>query len=170
MSNFKTFINPAIFNAFNICPRQAWLMSRQMTADQESSYLGIGRLIDQSSFQRAKKKVYLADMGAMIDMVTRKDGKFYVAEIKKSSATLETGIFQLKYYLYLLHRKSITVKGLIKIPKEKKSMEVELREEDISLIEKKLDSLEIILCADLPPKAIRLKICPKCGHFEFCWS
>jgi CRISPR-associated exonuclease Cas4 len=170
MSNASKLVSPSIFNAFNICTRQAWLMSRQMSADQESSYLDIGRLIDESSFQRERKKVYLADMGAMIDMVTRKDGQFYVAEIKKSSATLGTGIFQLKYYLYLLHRKSITVKGLIKIPKEKKSLEVELTEDDIKLIEEKLDSLEAILKGDIPPKASRLKICPKCGHFEFCWA
>ena len=170
MNGTSKLTSPSIFNAFNICIRQAWLMSRQMTADQASSYLDIGRLIDETSFQREKKTVYLADMGAVIDMVTRKDGRFYVAEIKKSSATLETGIFQLKYYLYLLHRKSITVKGLIKIPKEKKSMEVELTEDDIKLIEEKLNSLEIILQNDIPPKAMRLKVCPKCGHFEFCWA
>lgn len=41
----------------------------------------------------------------MLDMLIRKDGVYYVAEIKKSSRTLETGIFQLKYYLYLLKRK-----------------------------------------------------------------
>lgn len=163
-------IAPSIFNAYNICPRQAWLMSRQMTADQENSFIDIGRLIDETSFEREKKKIYLADIGAMIDMVTKKDGTYFIAEIKKSSKTLNTGIFQLKYYLFLLRKKSITVKGIIKIPKEKKSIEVELTKEDSETIECKLKELEDILEKETSPQAKRLGVCPKCGHFEFCWS
>lgn len=163
-------IAPSIFNAFNICPRQAWLMSRQMTADQENSFIDIGRLIDETSFEREKKKIYLADIGAMIDMVTKKDGTYFIAEIKKSSKTLNTGIFQLKYYLFLLRKKSIIVKGIIKIPKEKKSIEVELTKEDSETIECKLKELGDILEKETSPQAKRLGVCPKCGHFEFCWS
>ena len=163
-------IAPSIFNAFNICPRQAWLMSRQMTADQENSFIDIGRLIDETSFEREKKKIYLADIGAMIDMVTKKDGTYFIAEIKKSSKTLPTGIFQLKYYLFLLKNKSIIVKGIIKIPKEKKSIEVELTEEDSETIECRLKELGNILNKKTSPQAKRLGVCPKCGHFEFCWS
>lgn len=163
-------IAPSIFNAFNICPRQAWLMSRQMTADQENSFIDIGRLIDETSFEREKKKIYLADIGAMIDMVTKKDGTYFIAEIKKSSGTLPTGIFQLKYYLFLLRKKSIMVKGIIKIPKEKKSIEVELTQDDCETIERKLKELGVILEQEKPPLAKWLGVCPKCGHLEFCWS
>lgn len=143
-------------------------MSRQLTADQENSYIDIGRLIDETSFEKEKKKIYLADIGAMIDMVTKKDGQYFIAEIKKSSNTLKSGIFQLQYYLFLLKKKSIIVKGIIKIPTEKKSVEVELDDETCRLIESKLEELEIILNNQTAPKAVWLKICPKCGHFEFC--
>ncbi len=163
-------IQPSIFNAFNICPRQAWLMSRQLTADQENSYIDIGRLIDETSFEKEKKKIYLADISAMIDMVTKKDGQYFIAEIKKSSATLKSGIFQLLYYLFLLKKKSIIVKGIIKIPKEKKSIVVELDDETCQIIESKLIELENILENQTTPKAEWLKVCPKCGHFEFCWA
>lgn len=170
--NLKTSFNtqPSIFNAYNICVRQAWLMSRQLSADQENSYIDIGKLIDETSFVKEKKKIYLADISAMIDMVTKKDGQYFIAEIKKSSATLKTGIFQLQYYLYLLKKKSIIVKGIIKIPNEKKSIEIELTDESIQSIETKLKQLEIILKQESPPKAKWLKVCPKCGHFEFCWA
>jgi CRISPR-associated exonuclease Cas4 len=114
-------IAPSIYNAFNICPRQAWLLSRQLTADQQNTYLDIGRLISEESFSREKKEIYIPDLAAKIDYVKKRDGEFFVAEVKKSSATMQSGIMQLKYYLYLLDKKGIQAKGLIKIPKEKKA-------------------------------------------------
>jgi len=163
-------IYPSLFNAYNICPRQAWLMSRQMTADQDNEFLDMGRLIDETTFEREKKKIYIADIGAIIDMVIKKDGSFMIAEIKKSSKTLKTGIVQLKYYLFLLKQKGLTTKGIIKIPKENKSIEIELTEEDIVKIQNTLKNIKKLLSNNTIPKAKELKICPKCGHFEFCWS
>ncbi len=145
-------------------------MSRNLTADQQSSYLEIGRLINDTTFLREKKKVFLADIHAIIDLVTKKDGEYLIGEIKKSSRTLNTGIFQLKYYLYLLKKKGFNFKGIIKIPKERKSIEVELTEDDISIINEKLKDAEKILKNQSPPEPKRIKYCSKCAHFEFCWS
>lgn len=163
-------IAPSIYNASNICPRQAWLMSRQLTADQQNTYLDIGRFISEDSFTREKKEIYIPDLAAKIDYVKSKDGQFFVAEVKKSSATMESGIEQLKYYLFLLHKKGIHAKGLIKIPKEKKSMEIELNEVDKKRIEKKLTDLQRILAQENPPPAKKIKRCKTCAHYEFCFS
>lgn len=163
-------IPPSIYNAFNICSRQAWLLSRQLTADQENTYLDIGRLISEESFSREKKEIYIPDLAAKIDYVKNKDGQFFVAEIKKSSATMQSGIEQLKYYLYLLEKKGIKAKGLIKIPKEKKSKEIELNDEDKKHIVEKLKCLEELLSQKEPPKPAKIKYCTKCAHYEFCFS
>lgn len=163
-------IPPSIFNAYNLCPRQAWLMSRNLTADQENLYIDIGRVIDKESFKREKKKIYLADENAVVDMVTKEDGRLFIAEIKKSSSTLKSGIFQLKYYLYLFKQRGLNFDGIIKIPKEKKSIKVELDNEDVELIESKLRNIEDLLSREKAPRPERLKICSKCGHNEFCWS
>lgn len=167
-TSFK--VSPSVFNAFNICHRQAWLMSRQLIADQENTYLDIGRLISETTFKREKKEVYLADINAVIDMITKKNGQYFVAEIKKSSSTLETGIFQLKYYLYLLKAKQINIKGIIKIPSEKKSQIVELQEDDITAIESILAEADKIISYESAPKPERVKWCSKCAHSEFCWA
>ncbi len=135
-------IPPSIYNAFLICPRQAWLMSRQMVADQEFTYLDIGRLISEESFSREKKEIYIPDLSAKIDMITLKDGKYFVAEIKKSSASMKSGIEQLKYYMYLLKLKGLEIKGMIKIPLEKKSLEITLNSSDIDNIEKKIREIK----------------------------
>jgi CRISPR-associated exonuclease Cas4 len=167
------YFPPSLFNAFNICQRQAWLMSRQLTADQHNEFLQIGKLIEETFYKREKKTIYLADIEAMIDMVIKKDGFYYIAEIKKSSRTLKSGIFQLKYYLYLLkNKKGIDAKGVIKIPKEKISKNVVLDNDDEHKIEKILSDMELVLFNNsIPPKPKNiLKICYKCAHFEFCWS
>ncbi len=163
-------IAPSIYNAFNICPRQAWLLSRQLTADQQNTYLDIGRLINGEFFSREKKEIYIPDLAAKIDYVKKRDGEFFVAEVKKSSATMQSGIVQLKYYLYLLDKKGIKAKGLIKIPKEKKSMEIELSEEDKKFILEKIKTLQDILKREEPPQVKKIKQCRKCAHYEFCFA
>jgi CRISPR-associated exonuclease Cas4 len=75
-----------------------------------------------------------------------------------------------KYYLYLLKQKGFSYKGIIKIPKERKSIEVELSENDMEEIKKKVELAKSIISSDEPPTLKRLKICSKCAHFEFCWS
>ena len=163
---------PSIFNAFNICNRQAWLMMRNLTADQDNAFLEIGRLIDEATFKRDKKRIYLADLEAMLDMVTKRDNVYYIAEIKKSSKTMESGIFQLKYYLYILKKKKgISAKGIIKIPKEKISKEIELEKEDEEKIESILKKMEQVLNSEYPPKILKSnRKCKMCAHYEFCWS
>ena len=76
-------ISPSIFNAYHICPRQAWLMHHQLTAEQENPYLEIGNLINIESYKREKKEIYLHDLSAVIDMVIRKNKRIFIAEIKK---------------------------------------------------------------------------------------
>jgi len=165
-----TLISPSIYNAFNICPRQAWLMSRQLTADQQNEFLIVGRLIDETTFAREKKKIYIPEFNAMIDLIIKEGKVVFIGEIKKSSRTLKTGIEQLKYYLYILKQKGIDAHGVIKIPKEKKSVKVELTLEDETTIKEKLQNLNKLLQQESPPKPKKIRFCSKCAHFEFCWS
>jgi len=165
----KMVFAPSVYNAFLICKREAWLMLRQMIADQENSYLDIGRLISEETFSREKKEIYIPDLSAKFDMITKRNGQYFVAEIKKSSASMKSGIEQLKYYMYLLRAKGIEIKGLIKIPNEKKNLEVVLNDLDIKFIEENLKNLEILSCEEFPPTAIKIKYCQKCAHYEFCF-
>ena len=145
-------------------------MRRQLTADQENTYLDIGRLIDDTTYEREKKKIYLADISAMVDMVAKKDGNFFIAEIKKSSKRLDNAVLQLKYYLYLLRKKSVFAKGMLKIPKEKKNVEVDLSDEDIQFIQESLTDIDITINKNTPPDIINKRVCGKCAHYEFCWA
>jgi len=163
-------IPPSIYNAFNICPRQAWLMSRQLTADQQNEFLIVGRLIDETTFAREKKKIYIPEFNAMIDLIIKEGKIVFIGEIKKSSRTLKTGIEQLKYYLYVIKQKGINAHGIIKIPKEKKSVKVELTSEDEITIKERLEKLNKLLQQEIPPEPKKIRFCSKCAHFEFCWG
>ncbi len=114
--------------------------------------MGIRILIDGATFKREKKKIYLAEFVAEIDLITQKNGSLFVAEIKKSSRTMASGIKQLKYYLYLLSIKGIKCKGIIKIPKEK------------------IDEIETLLSKENIPVPPKIPFCRKCLYFEFCWN
>src|SRR4030042_6144473 len=169
-SEHKNTTPPSIYNAFHIFSRQSWLMFRQLNADQRHTSLELGRLTDDTTYEREKKKIYLADVSAMVDMVTQKDGEVFIAEIKRSSKRIENAIKQLKYYLFLLRKKSVIVKGMLKIPKEKKSIEVELNDEDVRAIERNIDRILAELYKSAPPLRAAKKVCKKCAHLEFCWS
>jgi len=145
-------------------------MMRNLSADQYNEFIEIGRLIDEISFKDKKKKIYIPDLNAEIDFIMKKNGIVFIAEIKKSSKTLLTGINQLKYYLYLLRKKGIMARGIIKIPKEKITKEVNLSNRDTEFIEDTIACMRRNLYSNSVPEIVKKNICKKCAYFEFCWS
>ncbi|MGB9682795.1 MAG: Dna2/Cas4 domain-containing protein, partial [bacterium] len=60
-------ITGTIIQSYSICLRQTWLMSRQIIPDQDHPFIEIGRLIDNESYDRDRKKIELEDM--VIDLI-----------------------------------------------------------------------------------------------------
>jgi len=167
-NNFK--IPPSIFNAFEICKYQAWLMQHGIIADQHNSFIEIGRLLDDTTYKRDRKNIILAGFPAKIDIITKNNGDYLIVEVKKSSKSLDSAIWQLKYYLYILRKKDLIFKAKLKIPEERKNYNITLDKNDIVEIDRKLDKIKIIILQDLPPNKKRIKFCSACGHNEFCWA
>jgi CRISPR-associated exonuclease Cas4 len=163
-------VQPSLYNAYLICPRQAWLMYHCVDGDQMNEFLYIGRLLSEKTYKRKKHELILADLPAKIDMLESNHGDTFIAEIKKSSKMLGQAKQQLKYYLYLLHKKGYDFKGIIKIPQERYNEKVILTEQDKKNIKQDIEKLKKIIRKDKPPQAIRLPYCRKCSHFEFCFS
>lgn len=163
-------IAPSIFNAYLSCKREAWLMHRQLTGDQDNLFLAMGRFISETTYTEGKKEIYLPDLNAKIDLVFRKNGEYFIAEVKKSSKMIKSAENQLKYYLYLLKNKGIEMYGFLKIPREKNNYKVQLTEDDIKYFKEKIEEIKEVLYSNEIPEAERKKICSKCSHLEFCWS
>lgn len=147
-----------------LCWRKLWFFAKDIVMEQENENVIIGKLIDQESYRREKKHLYLDDI-VCIDIV--KDN--VICEIKKSSSQREMAIQQLKYYLYLLNKKEIEVKGELLVPKENHKEMIVLNENDILEIDKQLERIKRICNEVTPPEIINNKICKKCAYFELCY-
>jgi len=167
-NNFK--VAPSIFNAYEICHYQAWLMLRNLNADQENPFIKIGNLLDEITYKKEKRTIMLANFPAKIDMFYKENGNYFIAEIKKSSKSLDSAVWQLKYYLYILKKSGIDFNGKLKIPKERKSFDIILNDDDIIKIEKTIIEIINLTKLELPPIKKRIRFCSSCGHNEFCWS
>jgi CRISPR-associated exonuclease Cas4 len=161
-------INGTLIQSFTICKRQTWLMAHQIIPDQENPYIEIGRLIDEESYERDRKKINFENV--VIDLI-RSDGEdIVVGEVKKSSRAEDSARLQLAFYLYKLKEKGIKVKGLLLFPDERKKLAVELTSELEEELEKIFRDIERIILNDNPPPFKKIPSCKKCGYREFCMS
>jgi len=151
-----------------ICHRQVWLMSRHIEPDQEHESIMLGKLNDQTSYQREKKQLIFE--GGVIDLYREENGRLIISEVKKSGRFEESSRMQLLYYLYKLHEIGIDAVGEVRIPKEKKIIPVRLTLENERNVLKACASIEAIVSQERPPKPFRCRFCLGCAYLEFCWS
>ena len=91
-------------------------------------------------------------------------------EIKKSKAIEEAGIWQVKYYLYYLEERGVkNIKGKIDYPLMKKTLLVELSEQDREKLKSIIDEIESMKKEEFPPKFTEQKICKKCAYHDLCF-
>ncbi len=141
-SNHSTKKVTGLMYAYSfLCERKLWYFANQINMEEDNEYVSIGKIIDEESYSREKKHIFIDD-NINIDYI--KDG--VICEIKKSSANKQMAINQIKFYLYHLKKKNIDVShGILSIPKEKHSEKVYLSEEDIPLIEERIKHNETII-------------------------
>ncbi len=161
-------ITGTLIQSYKICRRQTWLMAHQIVPDQENQYIEIGRLIDEESYSREKKKVHLENV--VLDFVTSDDGDVIVGEVKKSSRAQDSARMQLAFYLQKLKQSGLDAKGILMFPEERKRVVVELTPELEKELEEMTDEIQKIILQELPPPPKKIGFCKNCGYKEFCWS
>ncbi|WP_245632835.1 CRISPR-associated protein Cas4 [Alicyclobacillus kakegawensis] len=153
---------------FHVCPREAWLMSRQLTPDEDDDNIRLGRMIHEQSFPRATQE---ADLGSgKMDRLVRRDGQLVVYEVKKSSRHEHSARMQLLYYLYQLHEEGIEAVGELHFPEEKRVIRVTLGESEKAEIVRTLSHIRELLAQGSPPAPTRIPVCRQCAYAEFCWA
>ncbi len=147
-----------------ICEKKLWYYANELTMEDNSEHVAIGKLIDDEYFKKEHKHILIDDC-VNIDFL--KNGIVY--EIKKSKSLKEASRHQVKFYLYHLYKNNIESPiGIIKIPKEKYEEEVYLSSDDIIFIEKQLQKIERIISSNHVPSMVEQKICKKCAYYELC--
>ncbi|RKD31277.1 CRISPR-associated protein Cas4 [Thermohalobacter berrensis] len=161
-------VNGTLIWYYHICKREVWLMAHGIVADQENTYMDLGRFIHDNSYSRKKKEVSIGNI--KIDVISKGDGQVVVGEVKKSSRFKESSRMQLAYYLWQLKKQGVEGAGILMFPKERKREEINLTDElinELKAIEK--DILKIIY-RTYPEKPKKIPFCKKCAYSEFCWS
>lgn len=149
-----------------ICKKRLWYFSKDLTMESESEDVGIGKLIDETSYGRDKKHIMIDEM-VNIDFL--RDWQV-IHEIKKSDKLEEASIWQIRYYIYILKEKGIDIeKGILDYPKLRKRKDIYLNSEDEIELEKILLDINKIISLDRPKKEKKKGYCKKCSYYEFCF-
>jgi CRISPR-associated exonuclease Cas4 len=153
---------------YYICPREVWLMARNIVADQDDANIDFGRFLQENVYQREKKEVSIGHL--KIDVIKKEQGRLVIGEVKKSSKYEKSAKMQLAFYLYELKRAGIEAVGELMFPQEKKRKRIELNEgliQEIIITKRKI--LQLIY-EKKPPEPQKINFCKKCAYAELCWA
>ena len=153
---------------YYVCKREVWLMAHQLEPDSEDDNLEYGRFLHQHAYQRQKKEVSIGH--AVFDLFRRDGEKLVIGEVKKSSKHVISARMQLLYYLRELKRMGIEATGELRIPEEKRVIQVSLDPESEKELERAERDILRIIYLEKPPKAEKIPFCRSCAYRELCWS
>lgn len=158
-------VTGVMYSYYFLCHRKLWLFAHDINMEQESEAVFIGKLIDENTYKREDKHIMVDDL-ICIDYIHNG----IVCEVKKSKKQKQMAINQIKYYLYILQQHGLTqIKGVLTIPKERITENVELLEEDIVQIESNLHEIGEILSLSTAPQISKKAPCRACAYYEFCY-
>nr|WP_280634071.1 CRISPR-associated protein Cas4 [Tissierella pigra] len=153
---------------YKICKREVWMMSRNIVPDQKDTNIDIGRFIHETVYKRNKKEIEFGNV--KFDVLVNTKDELVIGETKKTSKFQDASQMQLLYYLRELKKADINAKGVLLYPEERKRIEVELTEENISVLEEAEREIKIIMSNEIPPPVIKNKYCRSCGYREYCYA
>ena len=169
-------------NYYFVCKRKLWLFAHGVQMEQTSDAVLLGKLIDESSYQREDKSIDI-DGAIVIDWIDEKQGILH--EVKKSDKMEEAHRWQVLYYLWYLKQKGVEIadnriaeyqdgkihlRGEIDYPKLKQKLEVILTQEAEKELEAIMKNITEIIAREQPPERINKKFCKTCSYFELCWA
>ncbi len=175
-------IGGMLIGYYQLCPRKAWLSMQGLWMEQESEIVALGRLLDESSYQRSDKHITLETVSpdgialvGKIDRANLKQGVLH--EIKKGRACEEAHQWQLRFYLWLLKLNGVTrangnaFTGQLDYPALRRSETVFLEETHEQYLAQVVLQLQHIARQPVPPPRLtRRSFCRKCAFEELCYG
>ena len=149
-----------------VCKRKLWYFCHDINMDSDNENVLLGKILDEGSYSREDKHINI-DNVINIDFIKEQRE---LHEVKKSRAIEEASVWQVKYYLYYLKQRGVgEIKGKIDYPLLKKSIFVELSDEDVEKIEGIIDEITQISQKEEVPVFSELKICNNCAYHDLCF-
>ena len=155
-----------LLSYLRICHRKLWLHGHGLRLENAHDNVGIGRLIQETSFSRKTKELVLGEIGK-VDWIDLRDG--IVHETKKGKTPNDADVLQVKYYMHWLRENGMQVKAAkIHYPKKKRTTDVPWDDAIPDEIKTALDEAQQILDQRCPPPFTPLPYCKSCAFHEFC--
>ncbi|WP_343029929.1 CRISPR-associated protein Cas4 [Alkalibaculum sporogenes] len=149
-----------------VCKRKLWYFIKDVTMEHNSDLVSMGKLIDETSYEREKKNI-LIDETINIDFL--REWKV-IHEVKKSRKIEDASIWQLKYYLWVLKQKGIEIeKGIIDYPLLRKRETIypnDINEDEMNDV---LEEIRMVMDMKSPPGTLHKTRCKKCAYYELCF-
>ncbi|MGC8778624.1 MAG: CRISPR-associated protein Cas4 [Candidatus Caldatribacteriaceae bacterium] len=153
-------------NYFFVCPRKLWLFDRGIQMEKESDRVFLGKLLDEESYPRKKRRQVTIGEVITIDIVNENT----IQEVKYSRSFHRASVMQLGYYLYYLRKLGMEKEGVLSYPRQKRQERVVLTEGMVRELEEAIGKIVEVLARSSPPPVVEKSYCRKCAYFEFCFG
>lgn len=168
MEDCQVPVSGMLISYLLICQRKVWLAGHAIEPYREHELLALGRLLQETAYQRKRKELSLP--GMKVDLITPRDGDaLLIGEVKRSPRMQHAQQLQLGYYLLRLREAGVTARGELRYPEQRIVEPVELTPELEAAVRAAMREVEELLARPLPPPAQRLSACANCAYYEFCW-
>ena len=155
-----------LINYYIYCKTKCWLHYHKINLEDNSEDVRIGKILHEISEDKVNEVSF---EHIKVDKIT----KDYVIEVKKSDSDMESGKWQLLYYLYILKQKGIIKKGKLEVfekhKQDKKQFIIELDEELENKLKTMIKDIENLLELSIPPQPQKTTKCKKCAYYEYCF-
>lgn len=162
-------------NYYHVCKRKLWLFSHGISMEHTSDTVLLGKLIDESSYERKDKQIDI-DGSIVIDWIElpadrMNEAKGILHEVKKTDKMEAAHRWQVLYYLWYLEQKGVTgLKGEIDYPKLKQKTEVILGDAERAELASIVRTIrDIVSRGEIPEKAHK-RLCKSCSYLDLCWA
>ena len=154
-------------NYYFICKTKLWLFAHDITMENESDRVSLGRILHDQSYSRREKELNVDDT-ISFDFISKGD-VLEIHEVKLTSRMPQADRWQMLYYLYYLDERGIKAVGVLNYPKEHRVERVELTPEAKEEMASVLEDIEAIVRGPFVMPQ-RKGICRKCSYFDFCFG
>ncbi|MEZ4901752.1 MAG: CRISPR-associated protein Cas4 [Spirosomataceae bacterium] len=180
--NKKLQVRGVLISYHRLCPRKAWWSLRGIWMEQESDTVALGRLLDETAYERDNKQIMLeaeapdgTHLVGKIDRMKLKQGVLH--ETKKSRACEDAHRWQVRFYLWLLCLNGVKradgqpFVGQLDYPLLKRTETVILEAAHIGELEQTVKAIRQLATEEAPPvAAVSKKFCQKCAYEELCFG
>ncbi len=158
-----------LINYFIFCKRRCYLHAQNITCEDNSQLVKIGKFYHEERKEQKNLKKELLEI-ELDDVKIDQIGDEYVIEFKKKNSDVDAARMQLLYYLYILKKHGIDRKGRLQFKESRNSEEVILDKQSEVKLKEIIKEIKILIRSNEIPHVLNKRKCRKCAYFEFCYS